>query len=125
MWKIGLIGIAAAFFSIPLKREKPEFAVLIGITAGILIFGYIVVCLNEIAAFVKTVMDGLAIESSYLYQILKMLGITYVAEFASNICRDAGNQTIAGQIEIFAKLAIVSLSIPGLYLFLQVLERFL
>ena len=54
-----------------------------------------------------------------------MLGVTYVAEFAENICKDAGYQAIAAQIEMFAKLAIVALSIPGLQLFWQVLELYL
>lgn len=45
--------------------------------------------------------------------ILKMVGITYIAEFASGICKDAGYQTIAGQIETFAKLTILALGMAG------------
>ena len=41
------------------------------------------------------------LETSYFSVILKMVGITYIAEFASGICKDAGYQTIAGQIETF------------------------
>ena len=78
-----------------------------------------------IVNFMKELIEKLPIKSDYLGVILKMLGVTYVAEFASNICKDAGYQAIAGQIEMFAKLAIVALSVPGLQLFLQVLELYL
>ena len=67
---------------------------------------------------------GVYIEESYYFQLLKMLGVAYVAEFASNICRDAGQQSVAGMIELFAKISIVVLSIPGLVFLMETLEKF-
>ena len=69
-------------------------------------------------------LDMVAIEESYYFQLLKMLGVAYVAEFASNICRDAGQQSVAGMIELFAKISIVVLSIPGLVFLMETLEKF-
>ena len=54
-----------------------------------------------------------------------MLGIAYVAEFASSICKDAGHNSIAGMIELFAKISIVALSIPGLLFLVETLEKFI
>ena len=42
-----------------------------------------------------------------------------------NICKDAGYSAIAGQIELFAKLSILVVSLPVLGTFLDVLENFL
>ena len=125
MYKIAVIGIAASFLGIAIKKEKEEYAILIGIAAGSFIFGYAILQLSVIVNFMKELIEKLPIKSDYLGVILKMLGVTYVAEFASNICKDAVYQAIAGQIEMFAKLAIVALSVPGLQLFLQVLELYL
>ncbi len=41
------------------------------------------------------------IDPAYLGALLKMVGITYVAEFASGICKDAGYSALGNQIEIF------------------------
>ena len=60
----------------------------------------------------------------YYVQLLKMLGIAYVAEFASSICKDAGHNSISGMIELFAKMSIVALSIPGLLFLVETLEQF-
>ena len=57
--------------------------------------------------------------------ILKMIGITYVAEFSTDICRESGYQAIAGQIEIFAKLSILLISMPVLMGFIETLGAFL
>ena len=53
------------------------------------------------------------------------LGITYVAEFSAGICKDAGYQTIALQIEIFGKLAVLVLSMPVLMALLNTIKDFL
>ncbi len=68
--------------------------------------------------------EMVAMEETYYIQLLKMLGIAYVAEFSSAICKDAGHQSIAGMIELFAKLSIVVLSIPGLMFLVETLEQF-
>ena len=62
---------------------------------------------------------------AYVGTLVKMLGITYVAEFSSSICKDAGYQTIAQQIEIFGKLAILVLSMPVLLALLDTIKDFL
>ncbi|WP_417894620.1 SpoIIIAC/SpoIIIAD family protein, partial [Bacillus safensis] len=47
------------------------------------------------------------------------------AEFATDICRESGYQAIAGQIEIFAKLSILLISMPVLMGFIETLGAFL
>ena len=51
----------------------------------------------------------ITIDRAYIGTLLKMVGITYAAEFSSGICKDAGYQTVASQIEIFSKLTILAL----------------
>lgn len=41
-----------------------------------------------------------------------MIGITYISEFSADICKDAGHQAIASQIQIFGKLTIMAVSMP-------------
>ncbi len=53
-----------------------------------------------------------------------MVGITYVSEFAANLCRDSGYSAIAGQIEMFAKLSILVVSVPVFGAFLDAVGVF-
>ena len=83
---------------------------------------------DRLGIFVRTVKELIAyahLETSYFSVILKMVGITYIAEFASGICKDAGYQTIAGQIETFAKLTILALGMPVLTALLETVREFL
>lgn len=125
MLKIGLVAVAAVFIALPLRKDKGEFTLLIGLVASILIFLYALDKLQMIADFLSGLMDRLPIENSYLAALFKMLGIIYIADFTSNICREAGFGSIGNQIEIFAKLSIVALSIPVLVYLVDVVEGFL
>ena len=71
--------------------------------------------------------DGTTIDwdSSYLNTLLKMLGITYVGQFSAGICKDAGYSSIAGQIELFARLAVLAVSMPVLLALLETVHDFL
>ena len=68
-------------------------------------------------------MDTLPVDPALLKALLKMLGITYVADFSASVCREAGYGSVAGQIELFAKLSIVALSIPELWVLLRLIEQ--
>lgn len=65
------------------------------------------------------------LDYAYVAILLKMLGITYVSELVSAICKDAGYHSVALQIEIFARLGIMVLCIPILMTLLEVVRGFL
>lgn len=125
MLRIGLIGITAVFLALALRRDRAEYALFVVIAAGILIFFYALAQIQVIADFLEDVMERLPIDEAYLLPLLKMLGITYIADFAASLCREAGYSSVANQMELFAKLAIIALSIPELYYLMEVLDGFL
>ncbi len=123
--QIGILGIAGAVFAIQLKQNKAEFSVYLCIGISLLIFFSIFHYLEVIIDTMREVAATIHLNNTYIMTLLKMLGVTYVAEFASGICRDAGYQTIASQIEIFSKLTILVLSLPILVALLNTIQNFL
>ena len=107
-----------------MKKERSELSIMIGIATGMVIFFYVLSQITVIIHFLSDMLEMVAIEETYYVQLLKMLGIAYVAEFASSICKDAGHNSISGMIELFAKMSIVALSIPGLLFLVETLEQF-
>ena len=113
------------FLAMLFKRDKGEFSLLIVLVAGILIFFYALAQIQVIVDFLHAVMSRLPIDEVYLLPLLKMLGITYIAAYGASLCREAGYGSIANQMEMFAKLAIIVLSIPELYYLMEVLDEML
>lgn len=125
MVKIGVIGISAVFLGMFLKNYKSEYGVLIGMAACICIFVFLIGKLESILSYVDSIEALLPVDSRYIGMILKMIGITYIAEFSIDICKDAGYQAIAGQIEMFAKLSILLISMPVMMGFIETVGQFL
>ena len=120
--KIAVLGIAGVLIAIPLKREKSEYSMFIAMTVCICIFLYLLTKVETVLDFVRRL---LPVDSRYIGMLIKMVGITYVAEFAVNICKDAGYAAVASQIEIFAKLSILVISVPVLAAFLEMVGNYL
>ncbi|HJA12364.1 MAG TPA: stage III sporulation protein AD [Candidatus Mediterraneibacter merdipullorum] len=125
MMQAGMLGVAAAVLAVQLKGGKAEYSIYVCVAAGVVLFSLIV---DRLAGFVRTasgLMEYAGVQGGYLSVMFKMIGITYIAEFSAGICRDAGYQTLAGQIEIFAKLTILTLGIPVLTALLETVREFL
>ena len=125
MLQLGLIGIVGVLLALQLKLIKPEFSVYIGLAIGLLIFFGMTEKLAELVNAIHEILQMVDLSQSYLGLLFKMLGITYIAEFSSGICKDAGYQTVAQQIEIFGKISILALSMPVLLALLDTIKRFL
>lgn len=123
--KAAAIGICAALIALQFRGGKTEYGIYVSIVAGILLGVGILGKLGTVLDTVKEIGSFLQIEGSYLSVLLKMLGITYVAEFASNICKDSGYQTIASQIQLFGKITVLALGMPVLLTLLRTIEAFL
>ena len=93
--------------------------------AGIFLFVCIIDRLEIFISTVEQISSYINMDAGYLATMLKMIGITYIAEFSSDICRDAGYQTIASQIEIFSKLTILAMGMPVLLALLETIREFL
>ena len=123
--QIGIIGVAGSLLALQFKSGKSEYGIYISIALSILVFVGILGHLETLIETMRRISSYINVDSVYLSTLLKMLGITYVSEFSSSICKDAGYQTIAGQIEIFGKLAVFVLSMPVLLALLDTVRGFL
>lgn len=123
--QIGIIGVAGSLLALQFKSGKSEYGIYISIALSILVFTGILGHLETMIETMRRIGSYINVDSVYISTLLKMLGITYVSEFSSSICKDAGYQTIAGQIEIFGKLAVFVLSMPVLLALLDMIRGFL
>ena len=118
MIRIACIGLMAVFLALKLKSVQPEYALLTGIAACVVLFGFSVTKLEVIFSGIDTIRQYLSVNSAYI-------GIAYVSEFSANLCKDAGYGGIASQIEMFGKLSILVMSLPILTTLLTTIQEFM
>ena len=125
MVQIGMIGVLGALLAIQFKGGKTEYGIYMSVAVSIVLFLCIV---DRLEIFVRTIDEisrYISVDTGYLSTMLKMIGITYISEFSSSICKDTGYQTIAVQIEVFSKLTILAMGMPILLALLETIHEFL
>lgn len=122
---VAVIGLVAVILAVQLKTVKAEYGVYLVLGAGLVIFFYGLSKLETILETLKRIQSYIQIDTMYLGTMMKMIGITYIAEFASGICKDAGYSSLGGQIEIFGKLSILAVSMPILLALMETLKTFM
>lgn len=122
---VAAFGIVSVLLAVQFKGLKGEYAVYLAAAAGLAIVSYGLLKLETILEAARQIQEYIKINPVYLMVLIKMIGIAYVAEFASGICRDAGFSSIGVQIEVFGKLSILAVSMPVVLALLETLEGFL
>lgn len=117
--KITFIGLAGVICAIFLKQCKSEYSLYIAITTAVIIFFFITSKIRTVVETFETFNDYINTKGDYIKLLLKMTGITYISEFAASICRDCGYGAVASQVEIFARIALLSISLPVIITLLE------
>ena len=125
MLQIGLLGVTGTLLAVQFKSGKSEYGIYISIVLSLIICFSILGRLEIMIDAMKEIGRYIRMDQAYIGTLIKMLGITYISEFASGICKDAGYQTIAAQVEIFGKLTVMVLSMPILMTLLNTIREFL
>ena len=120
--KVAVIGIAGVMLSIIMKNSRSEYAQLVALVTAAVVFCYVTARIKIVIESVNGFMGHVGVESRYITILVKMTGIAYVSEFASSMCRDAGYQAVASQIEIFAKLSLLAVSLPVVTALINTIE---
>lgn len=117
--KVVAFAFIALFIVLIFKGRRDDLAIQVSIAAGILIFLFMINKLTIIMSFLQTLSNRANIDVVYLNTVFKILGIAYLASFSSEICRDAGESSIAGKVEFAGKILILVLAIPILMAVMQ------
>lgn len=110
--QIVCIGIVAVILASAIKAQRPEIALQVSIITGIFIFLLVAVKLSAVIQFIQTFSKKADIDTTYLVILLKIVGIAYIAEFGAEVCKDAGECSIASKIELAGKVTIMILAVP-------------
>ncbi len=119
--KIIGVGIVGAMAALIVKEYKPSLAIPVSIITAVILFlmvlsqiGYVFGVINQIAA-------KLNINTEYILTIIRIIGVAYLSQFGSEVCRDAGQNAVAAKVELAGKVLIVVMSLPVLITLMNLL----
>lgn len=111
MEKLVLFSLTSLVMILIVKKYHKDYALLVSIAAGAGVMMFSAEYLLPVVSTVKNYASMLS--SSFRFDIIfRAIFIAYLSQFASDICRDSGESSLAVKIESAAKIMIASLSIP-------------
>ena len=108
-----------------IREDRPEIALQMSIVVGVIIFLRMIDQILIVVELLRDLSQKSNINYSYISTVFKIIGIAYIAEFGSQICKDAGSSSIATKIEFAAKIFIIVLSIPILITVMDLIIKIL
>lgn len=110
--KIISFSLITLFIFLYFKEEKPSIATQVSLVSGVIILIFLMNPISDVINFLKDMSARANINNFYITLVLKIVGITYIATFAIEICKDAKAEGIASRIELAAKILILVIAMP-------------
>ena len=107
--KIIFIAVITIILSITITKFNPEFKVYITAIFGILV---VYMLFKELKTYIREIADIFVrydIKTEYFSTILKIVGIAYICDFISLLCKDLNHESVGKKVEIAGKLIILIL----------------
>ena len=124
LWKCAALGITASLLGLMLRKEREEQALLLGTTAAAMIFMASLRNLSGVEELLRKTGERAGLSSVLTIPVLKSLGLALLGRFASNLCRDAGQDSAAYAVELASSCAILCVSLPLLQNLLELVFAF-
>ena len=121
---ICLIAIIGVITSVIIKGHKQEFSILVIFALSLLFLGWMLEVFGEMQQQFRVITEELEQNKSFYKILFKIMGITYICEFSSGICKDAGYSSISSQIEIIGKMLVLLSGIPILVSVIETIKNY-
>ncbi len=123
MIQVAMLGITATLLAVELRNQKPVWGIIVGMGTAFMILLFSVDKVYLVLEQIREITSYLEEGEGYLGIILKVIGVTYLCQFSSGICKDAGFSNLAEQIQIFGKIYIMLSGMPILLAFIETIQN--
>ena len=117
--------LITALFGILLDGEGRRFVPIVSLAACCMIFWGMVRYLEPMLDLLKRIQELADISAQMLSVLVKAVGISMIARLAQTICKDAGQNALAGAVGILSDGVLLWISIPLVEELLELMQEVL
>lgn len=111
---VAFAAVIVVLIATKIKDMDTGYGVLLSIAGCVLVMYFVVGKFRQITEYIDRITEYVSVNIAYIDVILKMIGLAYVCQFSSDICKDAGYNAMASQVEMAGKISLILLSMPVL-----------
>lgn len=125
MGKIAAAAVTAALFGTVVRRDSPELALLLTVTAGVWILTAVLDGLGAAAAMAERLAQLAQMDAAVAGPVLKTVVVALVTRITAEICRGAGEGGLAAFVETAGTILALTAALPLMAAVLTMLEELL
>lgn len=111
---VSFAAVIVVLIAIKIKDMDSGYGVILSMAGCVMVMYFVVSRFRQITDYIDRITAYISVNITYIDVILKMIGLAYVCQFSSDLCRDAGYNAIASQVEMAGKISLILLSMPVL-----------
>lgn len=106
------IAVLGLICIVVFKQIKPEYAFLLRLALTVPVTVLLISLIQNVFSEFSEYESLTSGYFTYLKIAVKVLGICYLSQTGSDICRDCGEAALATQIELIGRIAALTVSLP-------------
>lgn len=106
------VALIGSLFCLALRRYVPELALLLGVVTGASVLLVLVEAWGQVQIGMDMLLSYTGLDESLTTPVLKVTVIAVLTRLASQICRDAGEGTVAVCCELASTVGALAAAMP-------------
>ena len=120
---LAVMTVIAALMAVYFKSIKSEYGLFISLVVCIVAMFFGISKLSYFMEAIEIIRQYIGLDNEYITIILKIIGISYEAEFTSDVCKDCGYGAMSNQIQTVGKLTVLGMSMPIVLALLETIGK--
>ncbi len=108
-------AILCVLVTVILKKESPDSATVLRMLSGVVLAMACIYAVSPLVEYILEIGEGFS-ASNEIYEaagvLVKALGVSLLTHICATVCRDSGEGSLAGYVELGGKIEIMILSLP-------------
>lgn len=122
LYKFAVSGVIFAIIILLVKNTQKELGVLLSIACSVLLLASLLDVAVGAFSELEEIFAKTNIDTGVLKGVLKIVGTAYIAEFASEICEEAGSNAVATKVRMFGKVTVLIQTLPLISAFIKIVS---
>jgi stage III sporulation protein AD len=125
VFRIVVLCLTTALLALVVKRGNGELAMLLSLAAVTAVLLSLASALEEVVQFLRTLGQQSGLPDELFFPLYKMVGIALVVKVGGELCRDAGESSLAAVLEMGGSVCALLVALPLLQAVLEMLLEFM
>ncbi|HOR13788.1 MAG TPA: stage III sporulation protein AD, partial [Clostridia bacterium] len=108
IFQFSAFALLATSVVLLIRSYRPEIALQVSIITGVMLLVYLVTQVSGVLDSLRALAERYGLSMSYIGILVRIIGIAYLAQFAGEICKDAGESAMASKVELGGRIMILA-----------------